>query len=268
MTPPLSATAEIVLPHRSEMAAVIASLPDALLWHDDTADLVAVSGDTGWPERVRAHINAGARGILLVDPVAISVEEFDAIEAHRDVVVVIEWPFVADAALSLVAAPSDVRMPPGDLIECRMVVPVHTRLERTLVGHLAFTRGALGAGIASARALEWSEHGYTVLARMADGRRCLLTAAATGTQPPHASVRFVAERGEIEFTVPDADVERAARLSVSSSHGVALVPIVHERAHRAPWRRLHSLVLRGSASSDLREFGVNSLLAGSITGSG
>jgi len=266
MTVRLSVTAEPDIRESGEVSAVIASLSSALWWREGDADLVAVSGGVGWTERVEAHITAGARGILVVEPVAVTAEQLARVRARCAVPVVIEWPYVVDPALAMVVPDPLVVVASGDLIECRMVVPVHTQLERTLVGHLAFARSALGSAFATARALEWSEHGYTVLARIADGRRCLLTAAATGTQPPHAAVRFVADCGEIELTVPEAHLGRAARLSVETAQGVQLVPIMYERAHRAPWRRLHALVARGAKSSDLGEFGGESSLAWGITG--
>ena len=124
MTVRLSVTAEHDIRESGEVNAVIASLSSALWWREGDADLVAVSGGVGWTERVEAHITAGARGILVVEPVAVTAEQLARVQARCAVPVVIEWPYVVDPALAMVVPDPVVVVASGDLIECRMVVPV------------------------------------------------------------------------------------------------------------------------------------------------
>src|SRR5882757_9539986 len=87
MTAQFGVQADPQAAEHGQLPAVIASLPLSLRRDTVDADLIAVDGSPGWTHRA---ITAGARGLVIVDPVAEPVDELIAHAAGRGVPIAVD----------------------------------------------------------------------------------------------------------------------------------------------------------------------------------
>jgi len=212
--------------------AVIASLPLSL--HASTegadADLVAVDGGPGWPARLHGHVVAGARGAVVVDPVA---EDAPAL----GVPVVVDrvyasHPAIADAARFAEATGVEA------LVEVRIEVPAERAFERALLDSLALARSITGAGIEAGHVLARTKSALSARVRFSDGRTGQLTLVRTGAREPTAVVRILSAAAALVAEVPPPGTARPATVLLSTGAGETRAPLRFESAHRHSWRRL------------------------------
>ncbi|MCJ1688370.1 hypothetical protein [Rathayibacter sp. VKM Ac-2927] len=212
--------------------AVIASLPLSLHASAELADadLVAVDGCPGWPARLHDHVVAGARGAVVIDPVA-----EDAPELGVPVVVdrvYASHPAIADAARLAEAIGVEA------LVEVRIEVPAERALERALLDGLALARSITGAKIEAGHVLVRTSRALSARVRFSDRRTGLLTLVRTGAREPTALVRLLSSSASLVAEVPPPGTARPASVLLSTGTGETRAPLRFESAHRHSWRRL------------------------------
>jgi hypothetical protein len=236
-----------------DLTQVVASLPVSLARSEKSADLVGIAGGTGWPDAAEQAIEAGARGVLVVDPVAADTSFLRGRAKAHAVPVVIDSTWSHNpAALDSTAAFAEVNS--GDsLVEARVTVPVGADLDRVLLGQLSLIRAAVApvTGLVFARR---SAHGYDAIATLASGARGSLTAIATNASASRATLRILWPETAVELEVPAPGTAIPGHLVVSNPQGATLATTQWETAHRAAWRRLHRLVSTGESANDLADF--------------
>ena len=253
MTTSLSVTSSTAADAAGAVAQVVASLPVSLRHADGPGDLVAVAGGPGWPQEAEEALGAGARGIMVIDPVAADVAALRERARAQGAPVGVDATWTYTPAVRA-GADAFARLDgPDSLVEARVDVPVGSDLERVLLAQLALVRAAVGpvADLAFARR---DAHGYDALADLASGARGSLTAVLSGALPSAATVRVVRPRSAAALRVPAPLAATPGAVVVSGEEGATLLPTQWETAHRAAWRRLHHLVETGGMSDDLDGF--------------
>ncbi len=244
------------------VAPVVASLPVSLRWvgagNQVTPDLVALDGGRGWPQRLLDAVLDGARGLLLVQPVAVAPDEVPRVS----VPVVVDHRFAANPAVA--PASSHFEEWPADaLVEVSSLLPDPAATEQLLLDQLATLR-RLGLPPESLERLTWSPSGYHLRGSTSWGTPLLLSAHVTTGSPPHLRVRGLAPELAVELTVPDPGTARPAVLVRTTSDGATTGPTVWETSHRASWRRLHAAVVDGSPTDDLPDLRADLTLASGV----
>lgn len=229
----------------------IAALPMSLHPGDAGADLVGIAGDAGWTAAAVSAIEAGARGVLVVDPVA---EDVSALrERAGDVPVVIDGAWNHNPAVLDSAEPFAAVNDPESLIEARVEAPVGADLERVLLSQLALVRTAVGP-VVELTFDRRNAHGYDARGTLEGGARVALAAILTNGLEPSAALRVIKPQNAVRLTVPDAATARPGHVVVSSDQGATLLVTKWESAHRVAWRTLHQLVASGAAGDELAGF--------------
>lgn len=228
--------------------AIVSSLPVSLTFGRGFVDLIAVDGAPGWNDEVLRARDAGARGVLVVGPVAPESRGL----SNVGLPVVLDRSFAGNPGLDNVTAELtgfDARA----LLEVRVVVPTGADLQETLLDQLALVR-AVDSAVDSAALVLRSTHGYTVRGRLDSGRAVLLTATVTDALPRSASLRAVGSDSIIDALIPSPAAARPLRMTVTTASGETLLPTRFETSHRHDWRRLIDLVNSERSSSDLEDF--------------
>lgn len=259
----LLVTADGTARRDGDVDAVIASLPVSLAWATDRADVAAVSGTEGWAGRASRAFATGARGVMVVEPIAESTRALVALQATAD-----GRPVVIDRALAghpgLVDARAAVStVEEGALLEVRLVVPETSAPAVALLEQLALVR-AVGSPLASGRRLQSHARGFSVRGTLADGRPALLSATASTVLPTSARIRLVGARTEVSIEITGGRAARPLRATLTTADGTTQLPTRFETAHRGNWRRLHDAVAADTPPSDLDDLVEDLALAASL----
>lgn len=238
------------------IAQVIASLPISLRSGSDRADLVAVSG-VHWAEDAAAAANAGARGIMIVDPLPSDASACAERVASAGIPVVVDstWarnPAVAVAAPHFAALGAAGRSGTSDegAFESRIDAPVGSDLDQVLLAQLALVAAAVGP-VDSVTIERWNVHGYDARGRLRSGARVALAAVLTGGLPTCATLRVLTRHEGVRMHLPSPETASCGTVTVSGPDGATLLPTLWETPHRAAWRELHRRVNSGESTSDL-----------------
>lgn len=234
--------------------AVVASLPVSLAFSRAAADLIAVDGSAGWTAEVLRARDGGARGVLVVDPVAEDVRALSDLALP----VVLDRPLAGNPGLQDVRSALsgfDARA----LLEARVLVPSAAAPGRTLLEQLALVRAA-DAPLESAALLLSSSHGYTVRGRLRTGRAVLLTCTVSDAVPGSASLRAVGADAIVDARIPSPEAARPLRATITTPTGQTLLPTRYETSHRSSWRRLVDLVRTEGSCTDLEDFAADLLV--------
>jgi hypothetical protein len=224
----------------------VAALPMSLHPGGEDADLVGIAGGRDWVATAGKAIEAGARGVLVVDPAPADVSALRG--GTVPVVLDGRWtynPAVLDSAPAF-AARNDAQ----SLIEVRADVPLGSDPERVLLSQLALARTAV-APVVELSFDRWTARGWDARGRLESGARVALAAIFTDALEPAASVRVIRAEDAVRLTVPDPATARPGHVVVSSPDGATLLVTKWESAHRVAWRTLHGLVTSGQAGTDL-----------------
>jgi hypothetical protein len=230
--------------------AVLASLP---LSYAPAADagaggVTVVDGSGRWPAATVQALQAGAVGVIVVQPGPAGLDELRAFAANPGVVVIDStWasnPVVAAAGQAL-----DAAIGQHSRVECRIVVRAGTDLDRALLDQLSLLRALVGP-VVDLEILHRSEHGYVGEAR-ANGAAVDLSVVCTSASPESATVRLLTSDGSIEVDIPSGETARPAHLTITNPSGAQITPTLYESGHRATWRRLHRLITSGEPADDL-----------------
>jgi hypothetical protein len=249
MTARLTVSASSDADIEGRIGQAVASLPMSLHRGGHDADLVGLAGGPGWAADALAAIDAGARGVLVVDPAPADVRAL----RDREVPIVLDgrWsynPAVLDSAPAF-AARNDAE----SLVEVRADVPLGSDLERVLLSQLALVRTAVGP-VVELSFDRWNARGWDARGTLESGAHVALAAILTHALEPAASLRIIKPEDAVRLTVPDPATARPGHVVVSSAEGATLLVTRWESAHRVAWRTLHGLVTTGQAGTDLSGF--------------
>ena len=249
MTARLTVSASTDADIEGRIGQAVAALPMSLHPGGDDADLVGIAGGSGWVSAAVKAIDAGARGVLVVDPTPADVSALRG----SDVPVVLDgrWtynPAVLDS-VSEFAARNDAE----SLVEVRADVPIGSDLDRVLLSQLALIRTAI-APVVELSFDRWNARGWDARGTLESGAHVSLAAILTDALEPAASLRIIKPKDAVRLTVPDPATARPGHVVVSSAEGATLLVTKWESAHRVAWRTLHGLVTSGQAGTDLAGF--------------
>lgn len=253
MTTQLTVSASAEADAAGRIAETVASLPVSLHPGGSGADLVGVAGDAGWTAAAQEAIRAGARGVLVVDPVAEDVTGLRAEAEEAHVPVVLDSPWAHNPAVLESAAALADRNDAATLLEVRVDAPVGADLDRVLLGQLALVRAVAG-GVVELRFDRRTRTGYDALGVLGTGARVNLSAILTNALPAAATIRVIRAEDAVRLSVPDPATALPGRLVVSDARGAVLRPTEWESSHRVAWRRLHHLVTTAAPWTELDGF--------------
>jgi hypothetical protein len=253
MTTQLTVTASDAANRTGRVAQVIASLPVSLHPAAATPDLIAIDGSAGWPAEAEQAIEAGARGVLVVRPVAADVRSLIETANARNVPVVIDAMWTYNPAVQNSAGAFAELFDDRMLLEARTYAHTGSDWDRVLLDQLSLIRAAV-APVRGFRFVRRSEHGYAALAEFPNGARASITAVRTDSVPESATLRTVKAQHLVELFVPSPETAIPGRVQITGPEGSNLLETKWEPAHRAAWRHLHGLATSGLTSSDLAEF--------------
>ncbi|WP_150306530.1 hypothetical protein [Planctomonas psychrotolerans] len=255
MTTRLTVTAAPAAKLMGDVAQVIASLPVSLHHAPEAqgADLVGIAGNAGWAAEAIAAIGAGARGVMIIDPVGEDVGALIDAAAAARVPVVIDSTWSHNPAVASGAGAFTEQHSADSFVESRVNAPVGSDIDRVLLNQLALVRAAVGP-VRTIRFARRNGTGYDALATLASGASAGLSGILSDSVPVSASLRILRSETAAELTLPGPETATPGQAVVSGPDGATLLPTLWETAHRAAWRRLHSLVIDGGTSDDLAGF--------------
>lgn len=254
MTQQLTVTSSPEADDAGAVAEVVASLPVSLHPSDgDASGLAAIAGTSGWTERAIASISAGARGVMVISPIAADVSSLRERANAQGVPVVIDTEWAHNPAVAASAPHFAAHNDENSLLEARVNARAGADLDQVLLAQLALVRAAVDPVVSLTYARR-NEHGYDALAQLASGARASLAAILTDAIPASASLRLIKPRNAVTLALPGAGTAAPGKVTVSGPEGATLLPTQWESAHRAAWRRLHALARAGQACDDLGAF--------------
>ena len=253
MTAQLTVASSPVADASGDVAQVIASLPVSLHPAEGGGDLIAIAGIRGWAEAAAEAIASGARGLLIVDPVAADVTSLRETASAAGVPVLVDATWTYNPAVAQSAGAFAAHHDADSLLEARVDVPIGSDFDHVLLSQLSLVRAAVGPAVHLEFARR-TERGYDAMAHLAGGARAGVTAIATDSLPPAATLRILKPTTAVVLTVPSPTTASPGRAVVSGPEGATLLPTQYETAHRAAWRHLHRLVRAGETSTDLEGF--------------
>lgn len=236
------------------LGAVITSLPMSLAFGGPDADLHALTGAPGWTSRAVSALDNGARGIVIINPVA---EDARLLERRADgarVPVVIDYPAasnaaVADAAPHFVAAASRAA-----LFNACVSIRSSAGLQQAKLDLVAVAERLVGP-LKDLRTLRSSHLGFSIAGALpSSGAPATLSGTVSSASPYRIHATLITDDGILEIQLPEPATARPAEMTVTDAGGMTLYPTVFESAHRSTWRRLHRLVLAGELPTDLADF--------------
>jgi hypothetical protein len=233
--------------------AVWASLPLSLVEHAEQPELVAIDGAaSSWPSDLLGAVEAGASGVVVVEPtVDVAAEEVRhaAERASFAVPIVVhrEWaghPAVANLVASTASVPQV-----ASLVDCVVTLPEVAAWPSVLGAQLALLR-ALGVPMISLEFAACGTHGYTLHGRHAAGVLALAAWPSAGPAPFVRTTLYGAD-AEMHLDVwATADATPAQAWLVDAT-GSTMQPAWYESAARATWRRLRTAAQTAERPADL-----------------
>ncbi|MCU1472443.1 hypothetical protein [Amnibacterium sp.] len=249
MTARLTVSASSDADSEGRIGQALAALPMSLHPGGEDADLVGLAGGTDWVSAAVRAIDAGARGVLVVDPTPAEVRALRG----STVPVVLDGRWTYNPAVLDSVSAFTARNDAESLIEVRADVPVGSDLDRVLLSQLALIRTAI-APVVELSFDRCNSRGWDARGTLESGARVALAAILTDALEPAASLRIIKPDDAVRLTVPDPATARPGHVVVSSAGGATLLVTKWESAHRVAWRTLHRLVTSEQLGTDLLGF--------------
>lgn len=248
------------------VAAVVASLPVSVQPGVASGILAAIDGAPGWGHRLDEALDAGARGILVVEPsdaVEFDVDTLSAHAAEKRVPVVLYTRWAQNPMLLSAAEHFRKQAGHAGLLESKNIVQPTARFGNELLAQLALVRAAIDE-ITIVTPIFSNDHGYSLLGTLAGGMRVTLTATRTLALPETATLRLLTPTGSVKLELPGQATAQPGKAFFTNASGAMQLPTLFETAHRAAWRRLHAEVLQGQTTHDLADFNHDQALAAKV----
>lgn len=261
MSPQYTVTATAQAEEAGAVALAVASLPASFgpAGTSAAAQVSVIAGRPGWTARVAEAIEAGARGVVVVNPVPEDTGALAAAAEAARVAVVLDQRWAANPALvSRTGAPDAREAMRSAAGTAAMLDSVATSAPGTdpheLLGeHIAALTSVTGP-LDNLRLLRIGRTGYTASGRLANGAPIALQAVLTAARPGGVDIRLYTSDGGVSITVPDPMAAWPAEVRVRGPQGEVLLPTLFESSHRASWRRLKDHLDAGTVPADLADF--------------
>jgi hypothetical protein len=223
------------------------------------ADVLVVAGTSGWAAEATGAVQAGARGIVVANPVPEDTSELAAAAGAAGAVVVLDLRWAANPALVAGGSGPDARgavrsgLGSASLLDSVATAAPGTDPRQLLSDHLAALLAVTGRldGVA---VLRRDTSGYTASGRLANGAPFTAQGVLTAARPAGVDIRLYTADGGVAVHVPDPDAAWPAEVRVTGPHGDLLLPTLYESAHRFAWRRLKEHLSAGTRPDDLAGF--------------
>lgn len=268
MTAQLSVHADADAEAAGAVAAVVSSLPVSLKPAAGTPDVVAVGGSTGWTSRAIDAIRKGARGVVVVSPVAEDPTALAAIAAENNTAVVLDQQWAGNPALAESQAKA------RNILACAVADAVlvdsvaygapGSDPDALLTEHLAAILKC-GVDVTGWQAVRRNRHGYVVTGRLSNGAPLALHGVLTSSVPANAKVSILTASGRADVVLPDPYAAWPAEVRSITADGATTLPTIYETAHRHAWTRLRDQLASSTPGSDLEQFAALSSLISRLT---
>lgn len=265
MTTPLLVQAGPDAERAGAVGAVVASLPVSFAPAGSRPDVVALAGTAGWTGRAAEAVRAGARGVVVTDPVAEDPAALAATAAEAGTAVVLDQAWAGNPALAEPAARNAIAGALADAVLLDSVAwgAPGTDPEVLLTRQLAAVL-ACGVELSGLRVIQRSANGYTVLGSLPGGAPAALQGITTSAVPATATVSVLTSSGRADINLPEASAGWPAEVRSVTSAGAATFPTIYESAHRHSWRRLRAAIDSGVPEADLERFAALTALVGQL----
>ncbi|MGF6834632.1 hypothetical protein QF015_002815 [Paenarthrobacter sp. TE4293] len=237
------------------VALAVASLPESFspATSEGQADVVVIAGRPGWATETAEAITAGARGVVVINPVAEDTGSLQAVARHQGAAVVLDQRWASNPAIP--AAEDAVRSMLGRaaMLDSVAIAPAGTDAGELLADQFAAVVRLTGP-LGSLRLLTRGPHGYTSTAILANGAPVALHGIVTSARPAGVNISLLTDDGGVSVALPEPVAAWPAMVTVTGPQGDLLLPTIYESAHRATWRRLKEHLDAGTTPSDLHGF--------------
>ena len=263
MSGPYTVSASPTAREAGAVTQTVASLPatfaPAAKNLQSTADVLVVAGEPGWTDEARRAVAAGARGIVVANPVPEDTRELAAAADAAGTAVVLDLRWASNPALVAEGDGPDARdavrsaLGTASLLDSVATTAPGTDPRRLLGEHLAALLAVIGT-FDDVSLLRSDATGYTVAGRLANGAPFTAQGVLTAARPAGVDIRLYTADGGVAVQVPDPDAAWPAEVRVTGAHGELLLPTLYESAHRSAWRRLKDHLGAGTRPDDLAGF--------------
>ncbi|MGA1836481.1 hypothetical protein VD659_06055 [Herbiconiux sp. 11R-BC] len=234
-------------------AATLASLPLSYTDAGRNAEVVVVAGSEGWVDRVRAAGAAGARGVVVTDPLPAT----DAAALVADppaCTVVLAETWASSPALHSAVEQFAAPLARTRLVDARTLEPRTGRdLRAVLFAELRAVQ-SLGIEVASLAIVAETASSILGVGRSTTGARVVLSAARSDTADGSLDLLLVAPDETIRIELPDSTTARPGRAVLTSASAALEVPTTWQTAHRAAWLTLSDALVSGADPGHLEQF--------------
>ena len=250
------------------VAAVVASLPASLKATTGMADVVAVAGSSGWTSRAEDELRNGARGIVVVSPVAEDPAALAEAAAENNAAVVLDQQWAGNPVLADTQA--NVRtvlaraVAEAVLVDSVAYAAKGTDPAALLTEHLAVIFKC-GLEVTGWQAVQRGPHGYVVTGRLSNGAPLAFHGVLTSSLPANAKLSILTPTGRADVVLPDPSAAWPAQVRSVLPDGATTLPTIYETAHRHAWTRLRDQLVSGASGSDLEHFATLTTLISRLT---
>jgi len=221
--------------HAHAAAATLASLPESFRRTDDAGDVVVVAGGDGWAARATSAARAGARALLVLDPVPAADSELAELAA-AGVPVVLDVPWRHDEAVRRVAPRIHRLAAPGALLEARATVADPGDLPGAARALALTAQTLVGSPLAELAPLAETPDHLMLTGTTETGVHVIVSALVTAHAHACATFRLIVGDRAAHVALPAPGTAAPGRSSVTDAAGREDLPVVFESGHRTAMR--------------------------------
>lgn len=216
-----------------------------------TPDVHVIGGGAGWAARAASLVEAGARAVLVGDPVAEDVHELRVSAAEAGASILLAPEGAADPAIGLMR--ERLTASDGGLLECRVVASPSATRSATVMAVLTIVSN-VDSPPRDLDTMAGDAHGLHATGRLESGRDLFVALDVSDAVRPIARLRVISTTGAVEADIPLTERRRPAVVRDISDgeewHGEA----GYLTASRSALARLHEVATGSSDLSDLDSF--------------
>ena len=224
-----------------------------------TPDVAAIAGGPSWTAEALHAIEAGSRGVLVVNPVPEDTAQLSAAAEAAGTAVVLDLRWASNPALVSHDGGPDAReafrsaLGTAAMLDSVATAAPGTDWQRLLGEHLAALLEVTGT-LDAVSLLRSGATGYTFSGRLANGAPMSAHGVLTAARPAGVDIRLCTAYGGVSVRLPEPAAAWPAEVRVTGPHGGLLLPTLYESAHRTAWRRLKDHLTAGTRPDDLTRF--------------